>query len=324
MHADVAHSLDDPGIRIMITLRPIGRVRSPLVEPSDAPKQGFEGAPDAWLEFAPEVEAGLRDLRAGEDVLILTWLDRADRETLLVHPRDDPAAPLRGVFSTRSADRPNPVGLHRVRIAEIVTPTRVRVLDLEAVDGTPILDVKPVLQLGRREGADEYPDRVPTSAGGAPVRWRRLLTLGYRVALAGAGVAVLGGIADVLVPRLLPHHEQFLGVGPGTAPPATARLVLLLLHALGAALTALGVATLALLVLWRRSASRATGWAAAGVFALGEAANAAAIYRAGSALFVGPLACVAAVILGVAVGEHARRREVPGTADGARRPDSVA
>ena|SRR5688572_19946578 len=129
----------------MITLRPIGHVRSRLVRPADAPKQGFEGAPDAWLEFAPEVEPGLRDLRAGDELLILTWLDRADRDTLRVHPRDDPAAPLRGVFSTRSADRPNPIGLHRVRIAEIAAPTRVRVLDLEAVDGTPILDVKPVL-----------------------------------------------------------------------------------------------------------------------------------------------------------------------------------
>src|SRR5687767_6826748 len=108
----------------MITLRPIGHVRSRLVNPRAAPKQGFEGAPDAWLEFVPEVEAGLRELEAGAEVLLLTWLDRADRETLRVHPRDDPVAPLRGVFSTRSADRPNPIGLHRVRIAEIATSTR--------------------------------------------------------------------------------------------------------------------------------------------------------------------------------------------------------
>ena len=130
---------------MMLTLRPIGRVHSTLLEPHDAPKQGVEGAPDAWLEFDPRVEAGLRDLRVGEDVLVLTWLHRADREMLRVHPRDDPATALHGVFSTRSADRPNPIGLHRVRIVEIATPTRVRVLDLEAVDGTPILDVKPVL-----------------------------------------------------------------------------------------------------------------------------------------------------------------------------------
>jgi hypothetical protein len=156
------------------------------------------------------------------------------------------------------------------------------------------------------------------------MRSPRLLTVGYRVALAGAGVAVLGGIADVLVPRLLPHHEQLLRVAPGAAPPATTQLVLLLLHALGAALVALGLATLALLVLWRRSASRWTGWAAVGALALGEGANAAAIYRAGSALFVGPLVCVTAVILGVALGEHARRSAVPGTAEGARRQDVVA
>jgi len=129
----------------MITLTPIGYVRSRLLEPADAPKQGSEGAPDAWLEFTPAIGLGLRDLALGTEVLILTWLDRADRDVLLVHPRDDPSTPLRGVFSTRSADRPNPIGIHRVRIAEIATATRIRVLDLEAVDGTPILDVKPVL-----------------------------------------------------------------------------------------------------------------------------------------------------------------------------------
>jgi tRNA-Thr(GGU) m(6)t(6)A37 methyltransferase TsaA len=87
----------------------------------------------------------LTDLRAGEEILVLTWLDRGDRETLSVHPRDDQNAPLRGVFSTRSQDRPNPVGIHRVRIVEIVSPTRFKVLDLEAFDATPIIDVKPVL-----------------------------------------------------------------------------------------------------------------------------------------------------------------------------------
>jgi tRNA-Thr(GGU) m(6)t(6)A37 methyltransferase TsaA len=132
-------------IGIMFTLRPIGRVGSSLLERDDAPRQGDEGAPEAWLLFAPEFEAGLRDLRVGEEVLLLTWLDRADRETLRVHPRDDPAVPLRGVFSTRSADRPNPIGIHRVRILEIATPTHVRVSALEALDGTPIVDVKPVL-----------------------------------------------------------------------------------------------------------------------------------------------------------------------------------
>jgi tRNA-Thr(GGU) m(6)t(6)A37 methyltransferase TsaA len=128
-------------------LRPIGRVASPLVDPADAPKQGSEGAPPAWLEFDPELAGGLRDLRAGDRVIVLTWLDRARRDVLVVHPRDDPANPETGVFSTRSADRPNPIGLHPVEILA-VDGTRVQVRDLEAVDGTPIVDVKPVLGTG--------------------------------------------------------------------------------------------------------------------------------------------------------------------------------
>lgn len=129
----------------MITITPIGYVSSPLKHPEHAPKQGNEGAPEAWLVFEPAFEAGLTDLRAGEEILILTWLDRGDRRTLRVHPRDDQNVPLRGVFSTRSQDRPNPVGIHRVRIVERESPLRFKVLDLEALDGTPIVDVKPVL-----------------------------------------------------------------------------------------------------------------------------------------------------------------------------------
>jgi tRNA-Thr(GGU) m(6)t(6)A37 methyltransferase TsaA len=129
----------------MITITPIGFVSSPLLHPEHAPKQGNEGSPEAWLVFKPEIEAGLADLRVGEEVLVLTWLDRGDRRTLKVHPRDDQSAPLRGVFSTRSQDRPNPVGIHRVRIVERESPLRFKVLDLEAFDGTPIIDVKPVL-----------------------------------------------------------------------------------------------------------------------------------------------------------------------------------
>ena len=129
----------------MFVLTPIGFVRSTLTDQRIAPKQGDEGAPDAWLEFAPEFAAGLRDLRPGDEVLVLTWLDRADRRTLEVHPRDDPAAPLRGVFSTRSADRPNPVGVHRVTIVEVARGSRILVSAIEAVDGTPVIDVKPVL-----------------------------------------------------------------------------------------------------------------------------------------------------------------------------------
>ena len=123
-------------------LRVIGRVESPLADPALAPKQGEEGAPDALLVFDASVRDALSDLRAGDEVLLLTWLHRADRATLRVHPRDDPSRPLRGVFATRSADRPNPIGLHRVRILAL-DGLRLRVGPLEAVDGTPILDVKP-------------------------------------------------------------------------------------------------------------------------------------------------------------------------------------
>jgi tRNA-Thr(GGU) m(6)t(6)A37 methyltransferase TsaA len=122
----------------------IGRVQSPLTDRAAAPKQGHEGAPDAWLAFKPGVLAGLDGLRAGDRVIVLTWLDRADRDVLRVHPRDDPANPERGVFATRSADRPNPIGLHEVEVLSI-DGGRVRVSDLEAIDGTPIVDVKPVL-----------------------------------------------------------------------------------------------------------------------------------------------------------------------------------
>ncbi|MBA3300866.1 MAG: tRNA (N6-threonylcarbamoyladenosine(37)-N6)-methyltransferase TrmO [Thermoleophilaceae bacterium] len=125
-------------------LRPIGWVESPLVDREAAPKQGDEGAPEAWLVFEQGVIDGIRDLEPGADLIVLTWLHLADREVLRVHPRGDPANPERGVFSTRSPDRPNPIGLHRVRLLSI-EGTRVRVRDLEALDGTPVVDVKPVL-----------------------------------------------------------------------------------------------------------------------------------------------------------------------------------
>ena len=129
----------------VFTLLPIGHVSSPLRDPARAPKQGDEGAPAAWLEFLPAVATALRHLRVGDEVLVLTWLDRADRTTLEVHPRDDTTQPLRGVFSTRSPDRPNPIGIHRVTILEVASPTRFKVDALEAIDQTPIIDVKPVL-----------------------------------------------------------------------------------------------------------------------------------------------------------------------------------
>ena len=125
-------------------VRAIGRVESALTERSAAPRQGDEGAPDAWLVFDPSVVEGLSTLRPGADVLLLTWLDRADRSVLTVHPRGDLTRPQEGVFSTRSPDRPNPIGLHRVTVLA-VDGLRVRVSDLEALDGTPVLDVKPVL-----------------------------------------------------------------------------------------------------------------------------------------------------------------------------------
>ena len=125
-------------------LMPIGRVESSLIDPSSAPKQGNEGGPDAWLAFDDLYVDGLHGLTVGDEVVLLTWLDRAERGVLKVHPRDNPANPMRGVFSTRSADRPNPIGLHRVEILDI-QGARIRVRPLEAVDGTPILDLKPVL-----------------------------------------------------------------------------------------------------------------------------------------------------------------------------------
>lgn len=125
-------------------LHPIGRVESSLVDRSAAPRQGNEGSPDAWLVFDARFKMALRDLRVGDEVIVLTWLDRARRDVLEVHPRGDPANPLQGVFNTRSPDRPNPIGLHRVRILA-VEGTRIQVRDLEALDRTPIVDVKPVL-----------------------------------------------------------------------------------------------------------------------------------------------------------------------------------
>jgi tRNA-Thr(GGU) m(6)t(6)A37 methyltransferase TsaA len=126
-------------------VRPIGEVESPLTDPASAPKQGDEGAPDAWLVLDPAVLEGLQGIRPGDQVILLTWLDRARRDVLRVHPRDDVANPLQGVFNTRSADRPNPIGLHQVEIASI-DGRRIRVRNLEAVDGTPVVDIKPVLR----------------------------------------------------------------------------------------------------------------------------------------------------------------------------------
>ena len=123
---------------------PVGWVESPLTERAQAPRQADEGAPAAWLAFEAGVAEALRDLVPGTEIIVLTWLDRADREVLVTRPRDDPRNPLTGVFSTRSPDRPNPVGLHRALVIA-VDGLRIQVGGLEALDGTPVIDVKPVL-----------------------------------------------------------------------------------------------------------------------------------------------------------------------------------
>ena len=125
-------------------LRPIGRVESTLTALDAAPRQADEGAPSAWLVFEEEVREGLANLRPGDQLIVLTWLDRARRDVLVVHPRGDTSRPREGVFSTRSPHRPNPIGLHRVLVVA-VEGLRVQVDHLEALNGTPIVDIKPVL-----------------------------------------------------------------------------------------------------------------------------------------------------------------------------------
>jgi tRNA-Thr(GGU) m(6)t(6)A37 methyltransferase TsaA len=122
----------------------IGVVVSPLTDLEAAPKQGDEGAPDAWLDLDGGVAEGLDGIVPGDELIVLTWLHRAQRDVLRVHPRGDPARPTQGVFGTRSPHRPNPIGIHRVEVVSL-GGTRVRVRNLEAIDGTPIVDVKPVL-----------------------------------------------------------------------------------------------------------------------------------------------------------------------------------
>ena len=131
-------------------LTPIGVVESALTDPSAAPKKGDEGAPEAWLAFDPAFAGALAGLAVGDQLLVLTWFHLADRDVLSVHPRGDASRPSQGVLGTRSPHRPNPIGLHRVELLE-VDGTRLRVSDMEAVDGTPIVDVKPVLSANAAE-----------------------------------------------------------------------------------------------------------------------------------------------------------------------------
>jgi tRNA-Thr(GGU) m(6)t(6)A37 methyltransferase TsaA len=126
------------------TIRPIGRVESSLTSTADAPRQGDEGAPDAYVILDSDVHAGLDGITVGDEIIVLTWLHEADRNVLRVHPRGDLSRPEAGVFSTRAPNRPNPIGLHRVQVLEI-DGLRLHVSGLEAIDGTPIVDVKPVL-----------------------------------------------------------------------------------------------------------------------------------------------------------------------------------
>jgi|SRR5579859_5396451 len=129
-------------------LRPIGVIRSPIKDRKQAPMQGSEGAPDAWLEIRSFAAQGLHRLRAGDEIIVLTWLHQARRRTLQVYPRSDPRRRLHGVFATRSPDRPNPIGLHRVTIRRIVK-NRLCIGPIEAIDGTPVVDIKPVLCPGQ-------------------------------------------------------------------------------------------------------------------------------------------------------------------------------
>jgi tRNA-Thr(GGU) m(6)t(6)A37 methyltransferase TsaA len=126
------------------TFEAIGFIRSNLINLEDAPHQGHEGAPDVWLEFTPSVAGGLKGMAVGDEIIVLTWLHRSSRDVLQVHPRGNPETPLTGVFATRSPDRPNPIGHHQVTVLEM-DGQRLRIGPIEAINGTPVLDVKPVI-----------------------------------------------------------------------------------------------------------------------------------------------------------------------------------
>ena len=125
--------------------KPIGVIRSRLKRPADAPKQGLEGAPDAWLEVRSALADALKGIAAGDEIIVVTWLHKARRDVLQVHPRDEQTRPLTGVFATRSPDRPNPIGLHPVTVKDI-NGTRLLIGPIEAIDGTPVVDIKPALR----------------------------------------------------------------------------------------------------------------------------------------------------------------------------------
>jgi tRNA-Thr(GGU) m(6)t(6)A37 methyltransferase TsaA len=131
-------------VREEYSITPIGSIRSTLRTPHEAPCQGSEGAPDAWLEVDPAFARALLGIAAGDELVVITWLHRADRNIVEVHPRGDPQNPLAGVFATRSPHRPNPLGLHRVEVRQI-SANRLRIGPIEAIDHTPVIDIKAVL-----------------------------------------------------------------------------------------------------------------------------------------------------------------------------------
>ncbi len=157
-------------------VRPVGRVRSSLVRCAEAPKQGDEGAPEALVDVFEEYAAAVDGLSAGQDIIFLTWLHESQRTLLRVHPRDDRSRPLAGVFATRSADRPNPIGLHEVRLLAIDGRT-LTVAGLEAIDSTPVLDIKPVLGAPTRVARDRRLPRQPQAPGQEAPSTASLLTL---------------------------------------------------------------------------------------------------------------------------------------------------
>jgi tRNA-Thr(GGU) m(6)t(6)A37 methyltransferase TsaA len=126
----------------VIAITPIGVVRSPVHERADAPRQAFDGAPEAILEINGSLLPALHRVVRGTELIVVTWLHEADRSILQTHPMDDERIPLTGVFATRSPDRPNPIGLHRVTVTDVNPPSRIHVDAIEAIDGTPILDLK--------------------------------------------------------------------------------------------------------------------------------------------------------------------------------------
>ena len=134
----------DPITRIEAQLRPIGVIVSELKMRTGAPRQGFEGAPDAWLELEAWASEGLLGLEVGDEIIVITWFHEARRDVLQVHPRSDPSKPLTGVFATRSPDRPNALGLHPV-VIRAIEGRRLRIGPIEAIDQTPVVDIKPVL-----------------------------------------------------------------------------------------------------------------------------------------------------------------------------------